>query len=51
MLAWFGLGVLGAYIANCNDGNVGCGFMILCILLGPIGFVMGMSVPFNWFDN
>ncbi|MBU1698737.1 MAG: hypothetical protein KJ970_11155 [Candidatus Eisenbacteria bacterium] len=41
---WFIFGVIGAWIAT-TKGRSGCGWFLLCSLLGPIGLFFAAVVP------
>lgn len=42
--AWFLFGILGAWMAT-TKGRSGCGWFIVCGLLGPIGLLLAAIVP------
>lgn len=44
MPIWLVLGILGAWIAT-TKGRSGCGWFILCTLLGPIGLILVAILP------
>ena len=44
MPIWLVLGILGAWIAT-TKGRSGCGWFLLCVLLGPIGLILVAILP------
>ena len=43
---WFGFGVWAAYIAKDKSGG-GCGGFLLGLLLGPVGLIIALLLPYR----
>ena len=45
-IVWVCFGIAGAVVAS-NKGRSGCGWMILVLLLGPVGLLLAFVMPKN----